>query len=80
MTLRADMRSVRPINKPSSFRIISAEEARKVTGLDPAQLRALPTVQQLVRVFADGRREQAFRLPNELLEGAERELADRHGA
>jgi hypothetical protein len=71
MTLRADMRSVRPIDKPTSFRIVSADEARKVTGLDLAQLRALPTVQPLIRVFADGRREQAFRLPNELLEGAE---------
>jgi hypothetical protein len=62
---------VRPFNKASSFSIVSADEARRVTGLDSAQLRALPSVQQLVRLFADGRREQAFRVPNALLEAAE---------
>jgi hypothetical protein len=62
---------VRAFNKPSSFSIVSADEARRVTGLDSAQLRALPSVQPLVRVYADGRREQAFRLPNALLEAAE---------
>jgi hypothetical protein len=67
MAIRAELRRMRPPNKPSSFTIVSADEARRVTGLDSAQLRALPTVQPLVRVFADGRREDAFRVPNALL-------------
>jgi hypothetical protein len=62
---------MRSLNKPSLFSIVSAEEARRVTGLDSAQLRALPSVQPLVRVFADGRREQAFRVPNTLLTAVE---------
>jgi hypothetical protein len=62
---------MRPFTKPSSFSIVSAAQARRVTGLDDRQLRALPSVQPLVRRFADGRRELAFRLPTELLEDAE---------
>jgi hypothetical protein len=62
---------VRPFNKPSSFSIVSAREAQRVTGLDDGQIRALPRVQPLVRLFADGRRELAFRLPTELLVAAE---------
>jgi hypothetical protein len=58
---------MRPFSKPSSFSIVSATEAQRVTGLDLGQLRALPRVQPLVRRFADGRRELAFRLPTELL-------------
>jgi hypothetical protein len=63
---------MRPITKPSSFSIVSATHARRVTGLDDRQLKALPSVQPLVRRFADGRRELAFRLPTELLEDADR--------
>jgi hypothetical protein len=62
---------MRPLNKPSSFSIVSAKEARRVTGLDDGQIRALPGVQPLIRLFADGRRELAFRLPTELLVAAE---------
>jgi hypothetical protein len=58
---------VRSFNKPSPFTIVSATEASRVTGLDEGQLRALSNVQPLVRLFADGRRELAFRMPNELL-------------
>lgn len=59
---------MRPFMKPSSFSIVSATHARRVTGLDDRQLSALPNVQPLVRRFADGRRELSFRLPTELLE------------
>ena len=62
---------MRPFNKPSLFSIVSATEARRVTGLDDGQLRALPRVQPLVRRFADGRRELAYRLPTELLAATE---------
>jgi hypothetical protein len=62
---------MRPFNKPSSFSIVSAKEARRVTGLDDGQIRALPRVQPLIRLFADGRRELAFRLPTELLVAVE---------
>jgi hypothetical protein len=62
---------MRPFNKPPSFSIVSATQARRVTGLDDGQLRALPSVQALVRLFADGRREVAFRLPTALLEPTE---------
>jgi hypothetical protein len=62
---------MRQLNKPSSFSIVSAKEARRVTGLDDGQIRALPGVQPLIRLFADGRRELAFRLPTELLVAAE---------
>jgi hypothetical protein len=71
MAIHADVRRVRSLNKPSLFSIVSADEARQVTGLDSAQLRALPSVQPLVRVFADGRREDAFRLPKTLLTAVE---------
>jgi hypothetical protein len=58
---------MRPFNKPASFTIVSASEARRMTGLDEGQLRALSNVQPLVRLFSDGRRELAFRIPIELL-------------
>lgn len=62
---------MRPFSKPSPFSIVSATEARRLTGLDDRQIRALPRVQPLVRRFADGRRELAYRLPTELLLAAE---------
>jgi hypothetical protein len=49
----------------------AAQQALLVTGLDDGQIRALPGVQPLIRLFADGRRELAFRLPTELLVAAE---------
>ena len=51
----------------ADFTIISVDEARRVTGLESAELRELRQVQQLTRVFADGRKEPALRLPTELL-------------
>ncbi len=63
---------MRPWNT-RAFSIVSVEEAEKIIGLGPAEIRALPSVQPLVRVFADGRRERAFRLPTELLTSGEPE-------
>ena len=52
---------------PAAFTIVSLDEARRLTGLDLRQLRALRGVQALTRVYADGRREDALRLPIEAL-------------
>ncbi|MFN2469584.1 MAG: hypothetical protein ABR583_01045 [Gaiellaceae bacterium] len=62
---------MRSFNAPPLFTILSADEARRVTGLDATQLRALPSVQMLKRTLPDGRREDCFRLPTELLTPAE---------
>ncbi len=56
-----------------AFSILSVADAQRITGLDSTQIRALPSVQALTRVFADGRSECAFRLPTELLMSAEAE-------
>jgi hypothetical protein len=52
---------------PSLFTILPLEDARKLTGLDAAALQDSPQVQLLTRVSADGQREPALRIPNELL-------------
>jgi hypothetical protein len=52
---------------PSTFTILSLDEARRRTGLDAGQLRALKGVEALTRVYADGRREDALRLPLDVL-------------
>ncbi len=51
----------------SMFTILSEDDAQQATGLDTAHILDLPSVQSLVRTFADGREELAFRVPNELL-------------
>jgi hypothetical protein len=56
-----------PFRPNADFTIISLDEARRVTGLGSAELREFARVQQLTRVFADGRKEPALRLPTELL-------------
>ncbi len=50
------------------------EDAERLTGMVIAELRTHASVQLLVRSFADGRTEQAVRLPTELLtpDGADR--------
>jgi len=55
------------------FAIVSVEEARSLTGLELWQLEALGA-EPLVRTFADGRREQALRLPGEFVPGDPRRL------
>jgi hypothetical protein len=52
--------------EPWRYRIVSIAEARERTGLEPAELLCLPGVQALSRTFADGRQEEAIRLPVEL--------------
>lgn len=59
---------MRPSTPRPSFKIVSLEEALRITGLDANQLRALPQVQMLTRVLPGGRRERAMRLPKELVE------------
>ena len=57
---------MRPYNT-RAFSILSVEDAERITGLASAEIRALPSVQVLTRVFADGRSERALRVPTELL-------------
>jgi hypothetical protein len=59
------------LRRPSSFAIVGLEDARRLTGVDAAELKASPQVQQLMRVLPDGRREPALRLPRALLIDAE---------
>jgi hypothetical protein len=47
------------------YRIVSIDEARERTGLEPTERLQLPGVQALTRTFADGRREEALRVPVE---------------
>ena len=46
-----------------AFRVWSVEEAVRETGLTFEELLALPDVQLLTREFADGRTEEAIRMP-----------------
>jgi hypothetical protein len=50
-------------NRGPGFRVVSIEQARKETGLTFEQLLELPDVELLTRVFEDGRKEEAIRLP-----------------
>ncbi len=54
-------------NGPPLFALVPLDEARQLTGLDAAELEQAPQVQLLMRVFADGRKEPALRVPRELL-------------
>jgi len=58
----------RPAPRPR-YVLVSVNEARKTTGLTSVQLRSLRGTQTVTRIFADGRRETALRLPAELLPG-----------
>ena len=49
------------------FAIVLTADARKLTGLDAAELEATSQVQALTCVTADGRREPALRVPRALL-------------
>ena len=60
---------MRPSSTRTTYKIVSADEARRLTGLEPEELRKLTGVQILTRAFADGREELAVRLPTELVEG-----------
>ena len=54
-------------NRRPGFRVVSIEQARKETGLTFEELLGLPDVELLTRVFADGRQEEAIRLPIQLV-------------
>ena len=58
---------MRRINSPAAYTIVSLDEALRLTGLSHADLRAERNVQPLTRVLPDGRREEAVRLPTELV-------------
>jgi hypothetical protein len=57
----------RRIQPPSPFTIVAAGDVKRLTGLDAAQLKAESQVQLLTRGFADGRTEEAYRVPRTLL-------------
>jgi hypothetical protein len=48
------------------YRIVAVTDACERTGLELEQLLCVPGVQTLTREYADGRREEAVRLPAEL--------------
>jgi hypothetical protein len=50
-------------NRGPGFRVLSIEQARNETGLTFEELLGLPDVELMTRVFADGRKDEALRLP-----------------
>jgi hypothetical protein len=55
------------VKHPAAWHLIGADEAAHRTGLSRGKLLGLPHVEALERIFADGRREDALRLPAALL-------------
>jgi hypothetical protein len=49
------------------YALVSVAEARDGTGLERDELIALPGVEAFTRIHADGRREEALRVPAELV-------------
>ncbi len=49
------------------FTLVALADAERVTGLLPEELRRLHGVQAVTRIYADGRREEALRVPSELV-------------
>jgi hypothetical protein len=58
---------MRRIERPSLFLLVPLKDARRLTGMNAEELGAAAHVQLLTRVFADGRTEEAFRVPRTLL-------------
>jgi hypothetical protein len=56
------MRRGRWTRKPG-FRVVSVKQARRETGLTVSELAELPNTELLTRVYVDGRKETAIRLP-----------------
>lgn len=54
-----------PWNRGRAFRVVSVAQTRRETGLTFKELLELPEVELLTRVFADGRSEEALRVPVE---------------
>jgi hypothetical protein len=51
------------------FVLVSLADAERLTGRSPEELREIHGVQTVTRIYADGSREEAFRVPRELLTG-----------
>lgn len=49
------------------FRLVSLADAERLTGHTPEELRELHGVQTVTRIYADGSREEALRVPSELV-------------
>ena len=58
---------MRRIERPSLYALVPLKDARQLTGMNADELHAAAHVQLLTRVFADGRTEEAFRVPRTLL-------------
>jgi hypothetical protein len=53
------------------FTLVALADAERVTGLSPEQLRKAHGVQVVTRIYPDGSREEALRVPTELILEAE---------
>jgi hypothetical protein len=49
------------------FALVSLADAKRLTGHSAEELRAIPSVQAVMRIYPDGSREEALRVPSELL-------------
>jgi hypothetical protein len=49
------------------FVLVPVEDARRHTGLELDELLTLPFVEEVTRIYVDGRREQALRVPAEFV-------------
>lgn len=49
------------------FALVSLADAERLTGHSPGELREIHGVQTVTRIYADGSREEALRIPSELL-------------
>jgi hypothetical protein len=52
------------------FTLVSLEDAERLTGMSPEELLKVHGVQTVTRIYADGTREEALRVPSELVLGA----------
>lgn len=48
------------------FRLVALADAKRLTGRSVEELRAIHGVQTVTRIYADGSREEALRVPREL--------------
>jgi len=49
------------------FALVSFSDAERLTGRSVDELREIPGVQTVTRIYADGSRDDAFRVPSELI-------------
>ena len=55
-----------PWHRKPGFKLVAVKDVRRLTGLEPSELR-WPNTQQLTRVDESGAREEFLRVPVELL-------------